>query len=428
MNYTEFLEHIYKRYSGNVKLGLERMEGLLCDMGNPQDGLDGFHIAGTNGKGSVCASLEALALAQGLTTGLNTSPHLIDYSERFRINGQEPDFERLLDTFLKLESLFEKWEASFFEISTAIAFALFAKDKLDCAVIEVGLGGRLDATNLFTPSISAITNIGLDHVKTLGGTLELIANEKAGIIKHEVPLVLGSIEPGPLEVIQKAAAAKSAPVCLLNRDFSVENVFTGLETDSGLFCLSFDYQYGDYHFTNLKSNLLGEHQSQNLATALTCFIQYALSKGIPVCEDAIRHALMHINWRGRMQVISQKPVIILDGAHNIHGVKALINTLDKTFPDTKPRFLISILGDKDYSKMIELVCSRTSHIYVAANKSERAASLEDMLSEINKYPVPVTTAASVWEAFSIARNELLPDQILICGGSLYTVGEVLEMM
>ncbi|HRX76959.1 MAG TPA: Mur ligase family protein, partial [Candidatus Cloacimonadota bacterium] len=212
MQYQEFLDHIYQRYSGNVKLELGRMEGLLKDMGSPQDKLRGFHVAGTNGKGSVCAALEALALAHNCRTGLNTSPHLINYTERFRLDGKEVDIESILKLFNEFEELFNKWEASFFEITTAIAFMLFARACPDVAVMEVGLGGRLDATNLFYPDVTAISTIGLDHIKTLGNNLEIIASEKAGIIKAHTPLVLGDIEESPLYVILEKALAKAAPV------------------------------------------------------------------------------------------------------------------------------------------------------------------------------------------------------------------------
>jgi len=419
MNYQEFLDHIYKKYSGNVKLELDRMIGLLKDMGSPQERLSGFHIAGTNGKGSVCATLEALALAHGFSTGLNTSPHLIDYTERFRIDGQELSFQRVLDTFLRYEDIFEKWEASFFEISTAIAFAVFAEEKLDCSIIEVGLGGRLDATNLFTPDISAITTIGLDHLKTLGGTLELIAAEKAGIIKSGVPLVLGNIEPAPLNVILKVAESKQVPIFRYGLDYLA---VAGKDDLAGV---CFDYYGGDIDWKGLRANLMGEHQAVNLATALTCFIQYAAMKGFKVSEDAVREAFMNINWRGRMQVLSSAPLVILDGAHNLQGIQALIITLDKAFPDKKFKFLISILADKDYSGMIELICSRADRIYVAQNKSDRAASAADQLTEVRKHAVLAAACNSVAEAYSLAVSELGPDDVLICGGSLYTVGEVL---
>ncbi|HQO47383.1 MAG TPA: folylpolyglutamate synthase/dihydrofolate synthase family protein, partial [Candidatus Cloacimonas sp.] len=374
MLYNEFLEHIFKRYSGNVKLELNRMQGLLADMGNPERQLNGFHIGGTNGKGSVCATLEALCLDSGLNTALNTSPHLINYSERFRINGKEPSFEKILNTFLRYENLFEKWEASFFEITTALAFSMFREQNVEVSIIEVGLGGRLDATNLFSPDVAVITNIGLDHIKTLGGTLEIIAAEKAGIIKEGIPLVLGDIEDSPRSIIEGIAALKQVPVFRYKRDWQ-----TSISKDN-ITGISFNFHFGNYEFQNLEANLIGEHQAINIGTALTAFILYAEKKKLPISEEIIRKALQHISWKGRMQLLSQKPIIIVDGAHNVHGVKALMSTLEKIFPNRKVKFMVSILRDKDYKQMLSLLCPKAEQFYVAQNQSERAASVEEQVA------------------------------------------------
>lgn len=420
MLYKEFLEYIYRKYSGNVKLELDRMANLMQEMGNPQDALRGFHVAGTNGKGSVCATLEALCLAHGLHTGLNTSPHLIDYTERFRLDGRELPFQRILELFHRYEALFEKWEASFFEITTALAFQLFRDEKVHTAVMEVGLGGRLDATNLFTPDVCVITTIGLDHVKTLGNSVELIAAEKAGIIKDGVPLVLGRLEAGPKRIITTGAREHSAPVYQAGRDFrasAVRQRISGLE---------FDYEFKGYSWRKLRANLIGEHQAANLSLALTAFILYAEKQGIRLSVKAIRTALGSINWQGRMQVLSRRPAVILDGAHNVQGVQALVDTLEKIWPERKLSFLISILADKDYSAMIRLLCSKAERIYIAQNQSERAASAEEQAAEVRKHGIPFTLSASVGEAYQLALSELQPGDVLICGGSLYTVGEVLS--
>lgn len=421
MQYKEFLAHIYQKYSGNVKLELDRMQKLLDEMGNPQDSLRGFHIAGTNGKGSVCATLEALCLAHGFSTGLNTSPHLIDYTERFRVNGQELPFELILSTFLRFEELFEKWDASFFEITTAIAFQVFKEEDLHSSVIEVGLGGRLDATNLFKPDVSAITTIALDHVKTLGGTLELIAAEKAGIIKPGVPLVLGNIPASPRKVITSRAQLLKAPVFISGRDFSHR------VTARGVAGFRFDYRFGRHIYKGLVTNLMGEHQAANLALALTVFFLYAQARGFNASAPKVRQALQNIHWQGRMQVLSQSPVIIADGAHNVEGVKALLKTLRLTWPHRRFRFLVSILSDKNFSEMLRLICSAAEKLYIAQNASDRAATAAEQAAEAAKYGIDYVTADSVAEAFQMARQELKPEDILICGGSLYTVGEVLRL-
>jgi dihydrofolate synthase/folylpolyglutamate synthase len=420
MEYREFLDLIYRRYSANIKLSLDRIVELAAELGSPQNKLSGFHVGGTNGKGSVCATLEALCLAHGFSTGLNTSPHLINYKERFRIDGKEPEIQTLLDLFLQYQPLFDKYQASFFEISTALAFIQFAQKPVDVSIFEVGLGGRLDATNVFTPEVAAITTIGLDHIKTLGNSVKLIAAEKAGIIKSGISLVLGKIVPPALDVILQVAEQKKVPTYRYGVDI------IGKSQASDIGGITFDFAFRDHQFKGLHANLLGDHQVTNISTALACFILYSQIKGFEVKEEAVRHAIDHINWRGRMQVLSSKPPIILDGAHNMEGMKALVDTLDRVFPNVKPRFMISILADKDFSGMIELICSRASHVYVAKNQSDRAATVEDLVSEIGKYPVKVSSAPSVAEAYEMARRDMRDDDVLVCGGSLFTVGEVLN--
>ena len=420
MQYQEFLDHIYQRYSGNIKLGLERMEGLLEEMGSPQNSLRGFHVGGTNGKGSVCASLEALCLAHGFSTGLNTSPHLINYTERFRVNGRELDFPRVLDTFSRFEGLFQKWDASFFEITTAIAMQVFKEEALHSAVIEVGLGGRLDATNPFTPDVSAITSIGLDHVKTLGATIKKIAAEKAGIIKPGVPLVLGKLPAAAFRVITQRAESLKAPLFLPGIDYSYQI------TSRSVSGLEFDYCFGRLRYRKLSTNLIGEHQAANLALALTAFFIYAKQRGFKVCAQKVRYALKNVIWQGRMQVLSTSPVIIADGAHNIQGVRAVLDTLSKIWPQRRFRFLISILADKNFGEMLRLICQNAQKIYLAQNSSERAATVQEQAAEVRKYGVEYATADSVSEALKIARAEMSENDILICGGSLFTVGEVLQ--
>lgn len=421
MLYKEFLEHIYRKYSGNVKLELDRMEALMAALDHPELSFGGLHIAGTNGKGSVCAGLEALSLAFGRKTGLNTSPHLIDYTERFRINGKDVDYETILAMFLEQEALFEKWDASFFEISTCIAFLLFARSGIQTGVIEVGLGGRLDATNLFMPNVCAITTIGLDHVKTLGPTEELIAAEKAGIIKKGIPVVLGNISPAPLKVITDIANAKEAPYYLIGRDFAIQNIQNSIEG------ISFDYLFRSYEFVALQSNLIGEHQATNLAVALTAFILYLEDLGIEVNESLIRKALGQINWKGRMQLLQREPYVLLDGAHNMQGIKALAHNLKQIFPEKRIRYVVSILADKDYPHMLQALSENAEILYIAQNSSDRAATLDQQASVLNACRVPYKAAISVTEAFNRALSEAANDDVIVCGGSLYTVGEILSL-
>ncbi len=420
MTYSEFLQYIYKRYSGNVKLGLDRIEGILTDMGNPQDSLQGIHVAGTNGKGSVCATCEALALTHNLHTGLNTSPHLIDYCERFRINGHNAAFSEVLELFHRFETIFTKWDASFFEITTAIAFQMMSEQKVQTAIIEVGLGGRLDATNLFTPEVSVITTIGLDHIKTLGNTMEKIAFEKAGIIKTDIPVVLGNIETSALNVILEQARVKNSEVIKFGENFIVSNVKL---TQSGTF---FDYKFGKYILKKIQTNLLGEHQAVNVSTALTAFLVYCEKVGIAPDKKLIRKALKSIDWMGRMQLLRSNPTVIVDGAHNLQGVEIFAKNLKILFPERKLLFVASILADKDYKKMLKAMAPLAACFYISKNESERAAEIEAQTKVIRALGCAYKTAPTVREVYLMALYDAKPDDIIIGAGSLYTVAEIIR--
>lgn len=420
MNYQEFLDYIFQRYSGNVKLELDRMVGLMEDMGNPQSMLHGIHIGGTNGKGSACATCEALALAHGFTTGLNTSPHLIDYCERFRINGVNIEFQTVLELFHRYEAMFTKWDASFFEITTAIAFQLFAERKIDLSIMEVGLGGRLDATNLFLPEVSAITTIGLDHVKTLGDTKEKIAFEKAGIIKQGVPVVLGRIEESPLQVILEQAEAKQAPVYLIDRAYTVSDVRNNAQG------LSFSYSFESYHYPELETNLLGKHQAANISTALTAFHIYCQRTSVNPDESLIRKALKNIVWMGRMQCLRVNPIVIVDGAHNLQGVETLVANISEMFPDRRMLIIASILADKDYVQMLKALCAIAKTFYISKNESDRAAEIDTQTAVVEKMSYLYKSAPTVREAYQIALADAAKDDIILGVGSLYTVAEILS--
>lgn len=420
MNYTEFLKYIYQRYSGNVKLGLDRIEGILTDMDNPQNELRGIHVAGTNGKGSVCASCEALSLAHGMHTGLNTSPHLIDYCERFRIDGQNAAFQEILELFHRFEPIFTKWDASFFEITTAIAFQLLRERQVKTAIIEVGLGGRLDATNLFTPKVAVITTIGLDHVKTLGNTMEKIAFEKAGIIKQNIPVVIGAIKGNALKIILEQAAQKNAPTILYGQDFLAENIKL---TQFGTF---FDYTYKQYRFENIKTNLLGRHQAVNVSTALTAFLVYCEKVNLLPDEQHIRHALSNIVWMGRMQLLKTNPAVIVDGAHNLQGIQTFTSNLQELFPQKKLLLVVSILADKDYKHMLKSLVPFAKCFYISKNESDRAAEIADQVKVIAETGCNYKTAQTVHEAYQLALADAAPDDIIIGAGSLYTVAEIIS--
>lgn len=424
MEYKEFLETLYEKYSGNIKLGLQRMFQVLTAMDNPEAKLKGLHIAGTNGKGSTCAMLEALCLANNLTTGLNTSPHLVNYTERFRINGSNLDYETIYKEYQKWESTFTRTDASFFEITTAIAFSLFLDNNVDTSIFEVGLGGRLDGTNPFNSTVTAITSISIDHKKTLGDTIELIAAEKAGIIKTNVPIIISKLKASALEVILKVAKEKFAPTYIYNQDYFVSNVRI---TEKGTI---FDYSLPELNisYKDMAVNLLGEHQSLNAGVALTSFLIYLQIRGIPVKEELIRAGLAKVVWSGRMQIINFAPLTILDGAHNDAGMEFLIDNINSIFPNRNKRFVLGILQDKPFKEMIGMAATIASKLYLCQSHSQRAADV-DLLAEVaESLHLDYEKIPDVFEAYQKAMKDANKDDIIIIGGSLYTIAEVLAKL
>ncbi len=420
MNYQEFLDYIYQRHSGNVKLGLDRMLNVLQEMDQPNLKLHGIHIAGTNGKGSTAAICEALCLAHGLSTGMNTSPHLVDYRERFRLNGKNIELEELIANYKKWESVLEANEASFFEITTALAFYIFHQKKVDAAIFEVGLGGRLDGTNPFKSTVSVITSISLDHTKSLGDTLEKIAFEKAGILKEKTPLVLGKLPVNAEQVIREVAAAKKVPIRKFGIDFRSENVkFSAVGT-------ILDYISNDLELKDLTINLLGKHQARNAAVALTAFKLFMQKTGRKLNAEKIRSSLNHINWPGRMQIISHQPTVIVDGAHNEEGVSSLKENLLNIFPDRKIFFVLAILRDKNLETIIKDICEVSFKVFIAKNHSQRAAEIEEQLEIARKFHSNIEVIHEVVEATRAAIGQADSDDIVVISGSLYTISEVLK--
>ena len=423
MDYDKFLEQVYTRHSSNVKLGLDRMYSILQKMDNPEKKLKGIHIAGTNGKGSTAAMCESLLLFHGHKTGLNTSPHLIDYTERIRVNGENIAPNELMKLYEEHYELFEQDEASFFEITTALAFKHFSDLDIHSSIFEVGLGGRLDGTNPFNATVSIITSISIDHPKSLGSTVEQIAFEKAGIIKKNVPVVIGNMESTALDVILRQASVMDAPCFIVNRDFFVDNISL---SNNGT---SFDYAFPKYNISlsNLKTNLLGRHQASNAALALTAFFLYFDSLKSEYSENQIRESLQKVKWIGRLQILSENPLVIIDWAHNEEGVSALVSNLKEIFPNHKYHFVISILRDKKLEKMIKDICSIAEMIYITKNPSERAADLQEQINVAihcdTKYVADSDLIESVKNCLASIDKE---KDLVIITGSLYTIAEVLK--
>ncbi|MBN2460787.1 MAG: bifunctional folylpolyglutamate synthase/dihydrofolate synthase [Candidatus Cloacimonetes bacterium] len=419
MKYKKFLEHVYQRYSGNVKLGLERMNSILQEMGNPNTKLKGIHIAGTNGKGSTAAMCEAISIAQGLKTGLNTSPHLVDYRERLRVNGKKIIQKELMDTYREWEYVFEKNEASFFEITTAMAFYHFRKNNIQNAIFEVGLGGRLDGTNPFQSTVTVITSISRDHTKSLGRSITKIATEKAGILKQGIPLILGKVSYQAANIIESIAKERSVPIIKYGKDFTISNIRSRI---TGTW---FDYNCAELQLKNIMTNLIGSHQAYNAALAITASKKLFELTGYEFREDLLRRGLRSVHWQGRLQLFQKNPYVLIDGAHNEEGVKTLLNSLSILFPDKKFIFVLAILRDKNLNLIFKRLTTASKKMYISKNKSNRAAEIADEEKYVKKYGGDYEIRDNVIEAARAAINNATRDDVIIITGSLYTISEIL---
>jgi dihydrofolate synthase/folylpolyglutamate synthase len=425
IDFEFFVDYISQKHTLEIKYDLNRIEHILKEMGAPEKTLHGIHVAGTNGKGSTSAICEAFSIAHGYSTGLYTSPHLLDYRERFRINQKKIASKELMDYYQKFEPVFEESNASFFEITTALAFYSFAQHQLHTNIIEVGLGGRLDATNTFSPQVSIITSIGLDHMQILGDTIEKIAYEKGCIIKEKRPVVVGDVEEKALKMIKSIANEKEASLLTLNDHFFIENVkISEHGTEFDLINNSPQIPL-PCKLDNLRTNLIGIHQAKNAALAIVAYSFYMKEIDIEYSESKIRYALEHISWPGRLQIISQAPLTILDCAHNEQGINTLVENLKILYPHRKINFIISILRDKNFPSMIEKVCKIAKHIYITRNHSERAAEIDDQLREVKLHNVPYTITSDIKTALTLAQNYAQPDGVIVVTGSIYTISELI---
>ena len=381
-NFDDALKYLESLNIFGIKPGLERINLLVKNLGNPQNYFDSIHVAGTNGKGSVCAMLAEILQNAGYKVGLFTSPHLESYCERIRVNG-----ENISETeFAEIINLLNKFEipATEFEILTAAAFAYFAKSEVDIAVIEVGLGGTWDSTNIITPKISVITNIALDHENILGD-LKNIALNKAGIIKKNIPIVTAAIGE-PLEIIREVADKNNSPIYAIKKP------------------------------ADIKINLFGEYQKINAAIAIQT------AKLLNISDDNIRAGLENVQWAGRFEIIDD---IIIDGAHNPHGALALRDSLDKNFPAGKRFFIFGALADKNISAMIKNLFRADDFVIATEPISSRAESVENLCDKLNDFNISCVAEKNILLAVDKLKNF---DGVKIVAGSLYLIGEVRRLL
>lgn len=397
-----------------IKPGLGRIKKLLESLGSPQDKAQGIIVGGTNGKGSAAAAMSSVLRAGGWNTGAYTSPHLINVTERIKINGIEIDGSDLARIILRVKRTAEKTidrSPSYFEVLTAAAFVYFAESGVDFSVLEVGMGGRWDATNVITPLVSVITNVSKDHMEYLGTTIGEIASEKARIIKRGVPAVTGA-RGRALGVIKEYAAGLKSPLKIYGRDFRSR----GENTDD------FDYTGSAWRLPGLRSNLKGLYQIENLSVAIAALEALSENHGIEIRERDLRRGLLSIGWRGRLEILRENPPLILDSAHNPGGAKALVKSLKTMYPSLKFTFLIGMLVDKDHSRFIRELTPLARKFIVTEIESERAIGAKALAKKVSRiFPGAVRTEKDFRKAYKDLLNE---DKPACIAGSLYLTGEV----
>ncbi len=423
MNYTETLAYLDSLGKFGIHLGMERIEALLKELGNPEQKVRTIHVTGTNGKGSVTSMITNILLVSGLKVGKFTSPHLVRYNERIEVDGKEisdEDFALVVTAVRRaVESVMAKGtdQPTQFEVLTAAAFLHFALQKLDYAVIEVGLGGLWDSTNVITPVVSVITNVSLDHTDRCGKTVEEIAMQKAGIIKDGVPVVTAA-EGEALGPIQAMSLFKQAPLYIYGK------AFTGQEVTSSMEGQTFTLSAGDYH-SNYEVKLPGAHQILNTAVAVVA-AKLASKQDNRINELALHQGVALTKWPGRLERISQKPDVILDGAHNPAGAAVLRAALDKYYCGKKICFIFGMMGDKDISQVITTLFRKEDTVYtVRADEGTRAAEPEALAEQIGPQAKAMHDLA---EAYKTALAEVGEDGLVCVCGSLYLVGTFKKML
>ncbi|MCR6718843.1 MAG: bifunctional folylpolyglutamate synthase/dihydrofolate synthase [Chitinophagaceae bacterium] len=427
MSYESTIEFLYNRLPAFSRIGtaaykadLHNTIALCKALGNPERAFKSIHIAGTNGKGSVSHMLAAIMQQSGFKTGLYTSPHLHDFRERFRINGQMVEKEWVVHFVEKIRPLLDEIEPSFFEITVAMAFTWFAEQEVDIAIIETGLGGRLDSTNVITPALSIITNIGWDHSNLLGDTLEKIANEKAGIIKANIPVVIGETLPETLPVFETTAHQHNAPLSIAHHNWQATDwrwEHHRLHVD-----VASAHETDHRHY---ELDLAGIYQSRNLLTVLEACAQLR-KKGWVIGDDNIHSALKQVKkltgFYGRWDVISHNPDIILDVAHNEPGIGEVLKQVE-LMNYQQLHIVLGVVKDKDPSRVLELL-PRDAHYYFTQAHIPRAMSADELKQACLNFGLKGESYEDVNGAILHAKQNAGGNDIILVCGSIFLVAEV----
>ncbi len=439
MSYEETIEYLYtllpvfhRDGAKAFKASLANTFALCEHLGNPQKKFKSIHIAGTNGKGSTSHYMAAILQSAGYKTGLYTSPHLKDYTDRFRINGDSIEKAKVVEFVEINKTLIEELRPSFFELSVAMAFDFFANEKVDITVIEVGLGGRLDSTNIIQPELSIITNIGFDHMDVLGNTLPEIAYEKAGIIKLKTPVVISERQLETSPVFIKKSTEENAPI------FFAEDYYSIVESSnsySNNLSLEIDVlnQSGEKLYEGISSQLIGKYQLKNLKGVFKA-IDVLNSLGFVVSDSAIRKGISEVvsltGLKGRWQILDKEPLTICDTGHNEHGLKIVLNQIEKLFSNGlikgKKHFILGFVKDKNVAEILALFPKDANYYFCEAN-SPRAMPSDNLIKIAESIGIPGHSILNVNDALAKVREIAANEDFIYIGGSTFVVAELNEL-
>ena len=413
--YSTCLESMFKLQRFGIKLGLETISHMLETLGNPHKNFLSIHIAGTNGKGSVAAMLTSILKHSGYKVGCYTSPHLEKFNERITINNVPINDAEVVAAYERVNSVPElSRSATFFEFATAMAFSEFDRQGVDWAVIETGMGGRLDATNILTPKLAIITNISIEHRAYLGNSISAIAGEKAGIIKQGVPVVTGVHQPSAIKAVADKAHSLNTQVYRSGHSFKTHRIPKGNK---------FNYFGLSQTWRNIELGLQGLHQIDNAGLALAGCEIINQNNDADLTEASIRTGLKQTTWPGRLEIVNQTPCIILDGAHNLMSARMLGRYLSDNFADRKITLVIGILDDKPYQSILKDLTTPCHRVIITQPRINRALPTAKLAESLSSIGVSPHVIEDVSQAVKFAIDNSAPNDVICVAGSLYVVGE-----
>jgi len=413
------LSYLYGLQKFGIKLGLRNIDSLLGTLGHPERNYPTVHIAGTNGKGSTSSMIASMLRASGYSVGLYTSPHLVDFNERIRVNGRKISDAALVRYAARLRPSIDRLNGTFFEATTAIALQYFSDRGVDIAVLETGLGGRLDATNVVVPLVSVITSVGLDHTEILGATIGKIAREKAGIIKPGVPCVLGAVPGGAKKIILRRAAANSSPI------IDVDTITVDVHADG-----SIDIRTPVRRYASVRLSLKGEFQHGNAAAAIAAVEQLA-TRGFRMSAASVRGGLQRVGSltgiRARLQIVERRPLVVLDVAHNPDAMTVLASSI-RRMPHARLHIVFGVMRDKEYRSMLRSLAALDPVFYAVQASIDRSLPSAELASAIAEEGGRGKRCASIASALNAARRAAAENDMILVTGSHYIVGEAVTVL